>query len=85
MRGGSERARRRRHRRSGEPLELWRTCVAGESEASTQRNNTEKIIEKMEGVGGSMAELGAAPTVASGDVDALGALSGGRFPPRSRL
>ena len=30
-----------------------------------------------------MAELGAAPTVASGDGDALGELAGGRFTPRS--
>lgn len=42
----SERARRRCHRRSSEPLELQRTYVVGESEASTRSNNTKKIIEK---------------------------------------
>ena len=85
MQGGSERARQRHHRRSGEPLELRRTCVTGESEASTQSNNTKKIIEKKEGVGGFMAELGVAPTVAIGDGDASGELAGGQFTQRSNI
>ena len=75
----------RRHRCFGEPMELQRTCFTGEYEASRQSNNTKKIIEKKEGVGGFMAELGVAPTVAIGDGDASGELAGGQFTQRSNI